>query len=94
MSSSIRTLKPPNPWLFQPGDTTVFTTRVVGQGPTWLYIVADGFTQVGWHKELCCQDTIIESVLGSLRVDIGAAGALVTVGNYGPLTVKVYTDYI
>lgn len=94
MSSSTRTLQPPGPDVFHPGGTTVFTTRVVGQGPTWLYIVAEGFSNVGWHKELCCQDTIIVSVDNSLRIDIGAAGALVTVGNFGPSTVRVFTDYI
>jgi hypothetical protein len=81
-----------------PGDSTVFTTRVVGQGPTIL----SGFTPAGvtfgrltWHIELCCHDTHeLDFTFSFTGVDIGAAGALVTIGNVGNTEIFVGTDYI
>lgn len=83
------------------GDSTVFTTRVVGQGPTMLYAFAPDTegSMISWHIELCCHPTNNLIVDPNAQVDIGAAGALVTVTNVGNLEIGngrivVQTDYI
>ena len=81
-----------------PGDSTVFTTRVAGQPPTKLFVVPLPFRPdpplpaVIWHKELCCEG---DHLVTSFEVVIPTAGELLTVRNVDPReTVQVFTDYI
>lgn len=90
MSSSRRTLNP--------GDSTVFTTRVAGQPPTTLFIIPwppnpnVPFPLISWHRELCCQDT---HVVETDKVVIPTAGELLTVKNVDLVQgAQVWTDYI
>ena len=89
MPSSRRTLNP--------GDTTVFTTRVAGQPPTTLFVIPwpprpdAPLPEVIWHKVLCCE--------GDHRANftnvIPTAGELLTVTNVDPVDqAQVFTDYI
>jgi len=83
--------------VLQPGDSTVFTTRVVGQQTTLIAIPwppdPDSLLPTFlWHILLCCQDDHIER--SKTTADISAAGALVTVRNIDTQQIKVWTDYI
>lgn len=91
MSSSRRRLRP--------GESTVFTTRVVGLR-TLLFVIPwpldpfSPFPRISWHKELCCEPDHIVPGSG-VPIDISAAGALVTVRNIDPTQgAEVFTDYI
>lgn len=91
MSSSRRRL--------QPGESTVFTTRVVGMR-TLLFAIpypydpVSFFPRLAWHIELCCQPVHTATGNGS-PIDISAAGALVTVTNVDDRQgAEVFTDYI
>jgi hypothetical protein len=91
MASSFRYLNP--------GSSTVFTTRVVGQ-QTRLFAIAwpidpgSFLPTLSWHKELCCESDHIERSVGG-PIDISAAGALVTVRNIQSSgQIRVWTDYI
>jgi len=83
--------------VLNPADSTVFTTRVVGQD-TKLFALqypfdpGDFSPRFSWHKELCCEDNHVEQTRGP--VDISAAGALVTVRNLDVQQIMVWTDYI
>lgn len=83
--------------VLNPGDSTVFTTRVVGQ-TTILTVIPwppspDAFLPTfRWRKILCCEDDHIES--SKISADISAAGALVNVSNIDSQQLQVWTDYI
>lgn len=83
----------------RPGESTVFTTRVVGL-KTMLFVIpwpldpGAFFPRISWHKELCCEPDHVVQPSG-LPIDISAAGALVTVKNVDPSQgAEVFTDYI
>lgn len=79
-----------------PGESKVFTTRVVGQTTllSAFFLNPGDFGFVLWHKELCCEKWHSHPAPGI--VDISAAGALVTVVNDPSNTADLYvrTDYI
>ena len=83
----------------RPGESTVFTTRVVGYqtflyGIPWPYQPDSFFPRLSWHIELCCQPDHFAVGNGS-PIDISAAGALVTVRNVDTIqAAEVFTDYI
>ncbi len=83
-----------------PGQSTVFTTRPVGESTKlflapWPYNPDGGLPPITWHIELCCQH---DRPATSAEINISAAaGALVSVhnsahGNGGDA--EVWTDYI
>lgn len=82
-----------------PGQSTVFTTRVVGMrtllfGIPWPYRPDAFFPRLSWHIELCCQPDHLAAGNGQ-PIDISAAGALVTVRNVDTSQgAEVFTDYI
>lgn len=83
----------------RPGESTVFTTRVVGMRTLlfaipWPYDPSAFFPRISWHIELCCQPTHMAQGNGN-PIDISAAGALVTVRNVDATQgAEVFTDYI
>lgn len=92
MSSSVRNLNP--------GESTLFTTRVAGQPPTLLFfgpvVQPDALLPtISWRKILCCEDDHVERRPGP-PVVIPTAGELLQVTNIsGPgIGARVWTDYI
>jgi hypothetical protein len=90
--SSIRTLNP--------GESTVFTTRILGQPPTRLYFgpvidPAAPLPTISWRKILCCESDHVENRPGP-PVVIPTAGELITVTNISSPNVgaRVWTDYL
>ncbi len=83
----------------RPGESTVFTTRVVGMrtllfGIPWPFDPNAFFPRLSWHIELCCQPDH-PAVGNGMPIDISAAGALVTVRNVDSSQgAEVFTDYI
>ncbi len=81
-----------------PGNSHIFTTRVVGQTTLLTVFFLDPFGDgfVDWHKELCCEGWHHVFVPGGKVIDISAAGALVTVASSPTNTEDMFvrTDYI
>jgi hypothetical protein len=86
---------------FDVGFAMDYTTRPV---PLKTYLLIDpyfenqvsGETTCTWHIELCGQSDHDEKITGNdptHRVDISAAGALVTVRNTGGWPFYAWTDY-
>jgi hypothetical protein len=87
---------------FEVGDQIDYSTRPV---PLKTYLLIDPYFDAGvsgettctWHIELCGQSDHDEKLKANdstqLRVDISAAGALVTVRNTGHWPFYAWTDY-
>lgn len=91
MPSSIRTL--------DPGESTLFTTRVAGQPPTVLVFGPELdpgalLPTISWRKILCCEVDHVERFGG--RIAIPTAGELLQVTNISApgIVARVHTDYI